>query len=170
MNDVRRVLLILLAGMVALFIQGTLLKSIFPQFVMPNLVLSLIVFLAFYEISPLGAGLAFLLGLQLDMYGGLMLGPWAGSFVAVFALFAFLSQRLFVDTPVAAGLIALVACVLADFIYLILIYEVRPFDGFMLKTVLLESLLSAVCAPVVLKIMRRMNNALDRGSRSSAIR
>ena len=48
MNSWKRSLIILFLGLLALLIQGTLIKAILPPAVVPNLLLILLVFLAFF--------------------------------------------------------------------------------------------------------------------------
>ena len=66
MLDNRRSVLVLILGLIAIFIQGTVLREVGPSWVVPNLLVILVVFLGFFEASFRGATLAFLLGLELD--------------------------------------------------------------------------------------------------------
>jgi rod shape-determining protein MreD len=87
---------------------------------MPQGLLVCVAFLAFYEFSVVGVVTAFLLGLLLDMSSGVALGPWAGSYTIVYAVFAFLSQRLFVESRLVAMVVVLVATLLAGGAFLAL--------------------------------------------------
>jgi rod shape-determining protein MreD len=148
----------LLYGLVAVFIQSTLLKLFAPgHMVVPNFVLILVSFLAFYEVSVLGTIIAFILGAQMDLASGLLLGPWCAGFVAVFGMLSSLSQRLFVESPVASFLAVFFASLLASFVYLILVLQFEPAGAqhftFSLL-LLLEAGLTALLAPVVFKMLK----------------
>jgi len=149
----RKIVLILVLGLLALFIQGTLLKSLEPAFmIVPNLFLVLVCFLAFYEVSVLGAVLAFVLGLELDIASNLLLGPWAASFIAVYGMLSSISQRVFVESVVAVFLGVLCSCILATFIYLVIVFQFQPTVGNLLSyslTLMVEALLTAVLAPLI---------------------
>jgi len=162
--SIKRLVLLLLIGLVAMLIQATLLKPLLPASLVPNLAVCLVVFLAFYEVTPLGALFAFLLGLELDFFSGLLLGPWAGSFTVVFVLFSLLSQRIFVESNLAAAVVVVASTFLVNIVYAVLIFELRPFVGGFFWHSLQESIVSGLCAPLVLYILRRLCLKRDRGS------
>jgi rod shape-determining protein MreD len=145
---VRRSLLALALGLVSILVQGTLIKAIYPGAVVPGLLLILIVFLAFYEPSVFGVGLAFLLGLELDMCSGLLLGPWAGASVIVFGIVASLSQRIFVESPFAVMMTVFLSSILSNFVWLLIVLQVQR-SGLFSWTLVFEALLTAaVCVPL----------------------
>ena len=97
----KRIALILLFGLISIALQSSVLKVMLPNSIIPNFILILVVFIAFYECSTLGAVIAFLLGFEIDIYSGQLLGPYAAASVAVFCVLSSLSQRIFVESPVA---------------------------------------------------------------------
>lgn len=160
----RRILFTLVLGLILIVLQATLLKSILPHFLVPNLLIILVVFLAFFDGTPLGAGLSFLLGLELDIYNGILLGPWAGSYVVVYGVLAFLSQRIFVETALAAFVVVLFSSLLANLVYVVLTFDFRPVGHSILLPLLLEAALSGVIAPAGLALLRRLLVKRGRGS------
>ena len=154
MLDTRRSLLVLVLGLIAIFIQGTVLRAISPAWVVPNLLVIIVVFLGFYEASVRGATLAFILGLELDFANGLLVGPWAGAFVVSFGILASLSQRIFVESPLAA-IIAVFACsIVSAIVYFTLVYEFHPAVTVIVPFSVAEAALNAVLAPFIFGVLR----------------
>lgn len=155
MAGLRKIAVVLLLGLVALFIQGTFLKSLAPgAMIVPNLFLVLVAFLAFYEVSVFGAILVFVLGIELDVASGLLLGPWAASFVAVYGMLSSISQRVFIESGLAIFLGVLCSCLMATFIYLIIVYQFEPSAGGLLSYSMIlvaEAVFSAVLAPLIFR-------------------
>lgn len=149
----RKILVILVLGLIAIFVQGTMLKSLAPgAIIVPNLFLVLVAFLAFYEVSVFGAILVFILGLELDVASNVLLGPWAASLVAVYGILSSVSQRVFVESTLAIFLGVLCACILATFVYLVIVFQFQPRVGGLLSytlTLLVEALFSAILAPLI---------------------
>ncbi len=154
METAKKILLILTIGVLAIFIQGSLIKAIFPSLVSPNLILVLVVFLSFYDVTPLGAFMAFLLGLELDLYTGVLLGPNAAAMVVVFGVFSALSQRIFVHSGFAAMVAVLFSSMLDQIVYMILISEFRPVGVELVTIAIIEAILSALVAPVLFSLFR----------------
>ena len=156
MLDNRRSVLVLILGLIAIFIQGTVLREVGPSWVVPNLLVILVVFLGFFEASFRGATLAFLLGLELDFANGLLVGPWAGAFVVSFGILASLSQRLFVESSLAVMIAALVSSIVSNLVYFTLVYEFHPAVTVMVPFSLLEALLNGFLAPFLFVFLRTL--------------
>lgn len=170
MSSYRRIIILVLLGFVAVFVQGTLLHSLFPHIIAPNFLMILNVFLAFYEVTITGAVISFIYGLQYDLYSGVLLGPWAGAFVVIFGVLASLSQRLFVEAGLAAFILVCVSSVIGNLIYLILIFEFRPFPQDVWFQIISEAVLTGVFAPVLMHLMRRLFSERARGVGSALMR
>ena len=155
----RKAAFILLLGVLALLIPGTVLRTVFPQLVAPNLLAVLLVWVAFHEVSALGALLAFLLGLELDFCSGTLLGPWAGAYAAVFGLLVLSSKRIFIESPSVVFIAVFAAVLLSSGIYhvmLVLIYGAARLEVFgALTTALLEAGASAILAPILFHFVPR---------------
>lgn len=150
-----RILIILVAALIATAIQGVLLYAGLPRYALPQLVTLLVVFLSFSEVSILGAFVAFSLGLLIDFSSEVLIGPWAGALVAVYGCLAVLSQRLFIDSAIVAAVTAFIAVVLADGFYMILAYEYRSLDWEYPVQALGQALATAIIAPFVLHYLSR---------------
>ncbi len=137
-----------------------------PEWLVPQGLLVCAVFLAFYEFSFLGALIAFILGLLLDLSSGVLVGPWAGAYVVVYSIFAFLSRRLFVESRLVAMTVVAIATLLAGFVFISLAFEyqeVTADDWLMLGG---QALTSSLITPVVFRalksVWRRQDKALAR--------
>ena len=145
----RKAITILLLAVVGILVQGTLIKALFPGAISPSLLLIMVVFLAFYEGNFWGLATAFCLGLLLDMCSGLLLGPWSGAFVLVFAGVSSLSQRIFVESPVAVMITTFLSSLFSNLVYFLIVLQVRR-SGFVFSwSLALEALFTAIlCVPL----------------------
>lgn len=153
----------LFLGLISILVQGTVFKSVIPGFFAPNLLLVLLVYIAFYEVSAFGAVLAFLLGLEFDVHLGMLLGPWAGSFVLVFGILALLSQRIFVQSSLVVFIAVLVSCLGSNIFYLGLRYPFIPVGWEAVSTVVYEGLLTAVLSPFLFPLLRKIIPKREQG-------
>jgi hypothetical protein len=119
----QRTMFLLLAALVAVTIQSTLLHFGLPAPLLPQLGVVLVVFLGFHDISIRGAVLAFVVGLMLDLSTGILVGPWAGALVSVYGGLALLSARLFSESRVVVALVSGCAALLAGGVHLLLRIE-----------------------------------------------
>lgn len=158
MNFPRRFALVMVCGLAAMLVPGTLLKSLAPGAAAPNLIVILMVFLSFYDGRPTDALLAFLLGLMLDLGSLNLLGPWAGAYVAVFGVLVLFSRRIFIESPLVVFLTVFFAAVCCDFAQLgvlSLAYDGRAFTPAALSLAVWEGLLSGALAPFLFPLLRR---------------
>lgn len=166
MLNARRSLLVVILGLIAIFMQGTVFRVIGSDWVVPNLLIIIVVFLGFYEASVRGATLAFLLGLELDFANGLLVGPWAGAFVVSFGILAGLSQRIFVESPLAAVIAVFGCSIVGHIVYFTLVYEFHPAVTIVVPFSVAEAVLNAVLAPFVFGILRAVLLPRTRGGGS----
>ncbi len=164
MNSWRKMALLSILVILALFLQGSLLAAILPNALVPNLLVVILVFISFYEASVLGAILAFFLGLLLDLYGAVLLGPWSGAFVATFAFFGLMSRRMFVDSPLAVAFVSFWSFLLTHFVYLVLVFEVRPVNFGSAWQFIGKALVTAIVAPLMIAALKRILVKRERGS------
>lgn len=147
-------------SIVALFLQSTFFRLMLPDSaVIPNLMVTVVAFLAFHSPNPLGLALSFFLGLCLDLGSAVLVGPWAGAFVVVFLLLSSVTQRIFVDSPLTAFVAVLCAALLAQGVFIALSMQFRAFEfefGALVSQVSLEALFSAFCAPLCFAGLRRL--------------
>lgn len=155
MNKLLYTLIVLAAGLVAIFLQGSVLKPILPDFLVPNLILSLVVFLAFFDNSPFGALLVFLLGLEVDFYAvsPLLIGPSAGSLVLVYGVLSSLSQRIYVESGPAVFVMSGLSAILHFMLYSVLIYEFNDSATQHFSLSLANAFATGCATPFVFKVL-----------------
>ncbi len=110
----------LIIGFVALLLQGALAQVGLPTLALPQLMLLVVIAAAFSGSSAPGVISAFLLGLLLDFSSAVLVGPWAGAFVTVYAGLALVSQRLFLESGLVAAFVAFVATIVAGVFFALL--------------------------------------------------
>ena len=150
----RRLALIILYSLAAVFIQGSLLHYLFPDLVIPNFLLILVVFLGFYDVTPFGACMAFLVGLISDLCSGILVGPSAGAFALVFAALSALSSTIFVESSIATMVAVFGSSIFGSICYLFMVYQFSPAVGWSLAHVLLEALITCFFAPPIFRLLR----------------
>ena len=161
MNDLRLVLVFLLLSILAVFIQGTMLSYFLPPFLVPDFLVIIVVFLAFFELSVLGVTTVFLCGVVYDIASGVLLGPCAASFIVVFGIFAALSQRLFVESFFAAFFAVFFAALISDSVYLTLVDWVDVDASQFLHLSVMRALVSGFCAPFIIPLLKRLKRKRD---------
>lgn len=144
-----------------LLIQSAILKPLLPAGLVPNLLIVVVVYLAFFNSMPGGAVIAFMLGLALDMVSGTLLGPWAGAFVVVYLVYATVSQRIFCESSIVFAVASFIAAILAAGVYCALTAYV-PFEhglewvgSAILRSALLEGVGTALFAPFLFFVLVR---------------
>ena len=151
----RKVLIILLIGFISSLIQGTIFRTLFSSLAIPNLVTIIVCFLALYEVNALGVFLAFLLGLELDICSGVLVGPWCGAYILTYAVLSSLSPRIFIESGVAAFVVVSCASFFSAFMYVTLTYQFRPGASPSVGIFFLEALCTGIVAPIGFKILKR---------------
>ncbi len=139
----------------ALFLQSTALKFLLPYHFVPNFCLIFLVFLAFYEVSVVGAVLSFIIGIAFDVSSGVLLGPWSASFTASYCVLILLSQRIFVDSFPAAMLVVFITTLFSTFIYTGLLYQFQP-AAFDICDFVVEAAVTGAVSPFVLAFFQRL--------------
>ena len=167
---------LVLIGFVLLCViaQGLLRHLGLPVWMIPQTVVVCVVFLAFYDRSGPGAVTAFVVGLLLDLSSATLLGPWAGACVMVFAVLAFLSQRLFVESIMVGMLVTALSAVAVGCAYILLALKYQAIAGADMLILGGQAFASAISSPVLIGIMRRLYRkpsvvALRRGSVTSTV-
>lgn len=154
MFSFRKTLIVLFVGFLTIFLQGAFLKSIFPNHLVPNLLLDLVVFLGFYEANSFGAVLTFLLGIEFDICSGTLLGPWAASFLVVYAVLSSVAQRVFVESSLAIFVAVFISSLASNVTYLVLLYEFKPVETNIISVSLIEALFTALMALPFFRLLR----------------
>lgn len=148
-----RGLLIIAMGVLAILLQGTILKMFFGiNFLVPHLLLLLAVLIAFIEPNPFGAIVCFLLGLLSDFASVVLIGPWAAAFVVVFLVVSFFSQKLFYESGVTSFVVVFLSSLVASVVYLSLELQFKSIDTSVLMlswSLLLEAIVTGCIAPLL---------------------
>lgn len=145
----------LFIGFVSLLMQGMLQHCGVAHYLIPQFVVVVVVFLAFYEISLVGVLLAFALGLLTDLTAAHSLGPWAGACVTVYGLFVLLSQRLFIDSGPVAMAVSAVSVALTHLLYLSIESNRPEISLGLIGEIVISALCSGLCAPLVFALLAR---------------
>lgn len=156
MNHFKKIAILIFISLCAILIQGTIFRTFMPTVYLPNLLFGILVFISFAEITVFGVFAAFSVGLMLDLFSSQLIGPWAGSYVAVFALFSLFAQRVYVGSYLVVAVTAGFASIFASIVY---IFITAPYGaGVQLKwqVVLFEALFSAIVAPFVFSILQKV--------------
>jgi rod shape-determining protein MreD len=157
-TTVRRAVRIFAIGLILFLFQILLEFHLHPYpFLTPNLLLILVVYLGFFEVSPLGALLSFLLGIIFDLGTGTLLGPWAGSFVAVFTTLALLSQRIFVHSPLSSAASSFVSSLIANLSYSLLVQGVRKVGAGSVWDFVGEAFVTALVTPLLFAVLGKVS-------------
>ena len=107
---IKELIAYLVAGLVGLILQGSLLKIIIPYQAVPNVVLILIVHLSFFRQRNDGPLFAFLLGLLFDVFGShMLLGPYAAASVVIYLCVTSISKRLYIESIMTLIFVVIVA-------------------------------------------------------------
>jgi len=155
-KQVKNISIIFFFVLICLLLQTTVLRLFLSDLFVPNLLVIFVVYLSFYRVSPAGVIVSFILGLILDFSSGLVLGPWAASFVVVFCTLAVLSDRIFVESHLAALVMVFLATIASDLIYFFLSIESPLTYGQMIRSALATALTTAIFAWPVLGFLRRV--------------
>lgn len=152
-------LLFLLVCIMGLFIEAAVVHASFPHAIAPDFTLVLVVILALYYQTVTGVLGAFFLGLLSDFASGQFVGPNAAGSVIVFCLVGMIASRVYAERSIAVLLITFICSLMksATFIMMQILYVDNAFAQiFRLeigKLVLWEALLSALVAPIVLRLL-----------------
>jgi rod shape-determining protein MreD len=150
---------VVLLSFIAIFVQGSVAPLFLSAQFSPNLMVILIVFLAFHFRGVSALISVFLLGLQFDLFTGTLLGPWAGAFSAVFLIIHLLTPRLFVESQLVVATTAAVASAASSIVYLMIsrcapTVKIPNVEWSALAySFSIEAIVSGICAPLMFSII-----------------
>lgn len=119
-KSVRSVIAFFVLCLILLLLQSTALGLLLPASLIPNLLLCLCLYLALFEGGAIGLLGSFIAGLFLDLASATLLGPWAGAFVIIYCVLSVLSDRIFVESRFAIGVIAMGSSVAVELLFFLL--------------------------------------------------
>jgi len=155
MNGWKKAGVAIVLALFVLLVQGTLLRSFLPGFLIPNLMIVLVTFIALNDDSVSGALVAFFCGLLLDLNSGLLLGPWSAACILIFGVLTTLQQRLFVESALALAVVVSVASLAASAVVGLLLWQFTGPEARIIPLILSEALMSALVSPILFPILRR---------------
>ncbi len=156
----RACILFLLASFLGLIIQSSVIHGTIPSAPVPDMILVLVVIIALKFRSVAGLIGVFTLGLLSDFASGQYVGPNAAGSLAVFGLVGAIVNRVYADRGLALMVIVFLcslakSTVVASMFSLFLENSLSQVVQFsVMKLMLLEALLSAVVAPLLLKLLQ----------------
>lgn len=169
---VKTIALFLLAFFVGLTLEATFIHGAFPALVGPDLILILVLYLAFHWRNTPGAVGAFILGVGEDFASARFIGPNAAGNVIAFLVVAALANRIYAEKGVASAVVAFLASVakLGGLLLMLKIYINLPLSEVTLSTALIESTLTAVITPLILRFFSPSNTLLRSPAAADAYR
>lgn len=155
-----RNVVMILAGVALLMIQGVLALILPTERLAPTLVLPVVLFMAVGDFSlARGVSLSFVLGYLADVFSGGSMGLWTFTLVSVFLLSRVAGLKLFLHGVVFQVLMTFVASMVAgvEMMSLLLVFDRRPLNVLAaLGVVAAQSVATAASAPAVFAIVRRL--------------
>ncbi len=161
----------LVAGLMGLFVQATLIHSAFPAAIAPDFILVLVVLLALRERSLPFLFLAFLLGILSDFASGQFLGLNSAGMVVAFGLVGVISTRVYAERSLAIAFITFVCSIAKSavcFVMLMIYISADVVTSSLWRVVFIEALLSALAAPILLYLLSLgVRSSRAKGARKS---
>jgi rod shape-determining protein MreD len=155
---IKKLALRIVTVLLLLVAQGAIFPIFLPTCLIPNLVVIVVVALACYRVTPMGALQAFMLGLLFDLISArTLIGPHAAACTVVFGLVSLFSQRLFLESWLTIAGTVFSAVMVSELVYLVLVSQFARIDGFLLELLTLtpfEALVSAIFAPFLFIILK----------------
>lgn len=151
----KRYVVLFFGALIAILVESLCVQYL-PAYAVPHLLVCLVVYLAFFELSIIGAFFAFFLGLLADFSSGIIVGPWAGALVATYGLISLISQRLFVHSALVMFTAAAAASLASDIFYWLLVLEIRSVNSGVFGILFGRALLTGLVAPLLQVILSRL--------------
>lgn len=164
----RSLLIFVVAGVLAVVVQTTLVQRLGFLPAAPDLIVTLCVYLGLHYHTAAGALGAFLLGYLLDTFSGAVPGLYCLTMTLVFGMVYLVSKRLWMENPmsnIAAVALGSVVKIVTVVLYFAIVATRSVNWWFMLRTLTIEALLALVCAPAV---FAALDSYLPRSTRQHA--
>lgn len=155
---IRTILTYAFVCLLGLFIQGALIKSLFPSASAPDFLLVIVVVLALRHPQVAGLIGAFCVGLAGDFAAARFIGPNAAGSVVAFVLVMFFSTKVYAERGIALGMLTFFASIAKSVTQLLMLnlyvsVDLLTSEG--IKIVFIEAVLSALVAPFVFLVLER---------------
>lgn len=155
-----RNILYLFILLITLWVQGGIISQLISNLTGSNVqvVIILVVFLAFDFRNIGDIWLAFVFGMALDMLSGILIGPWSAATVSVYTFCCFISRRVFIDNILVLMGVTFISILLGSSVNQLLIAHAPRMEQFemvvFIKKLLQEAFLSAIVAPIIFFFFR----------------
>ncbi len=153
---IRTIVLFVVAAMLGIFIQATIVHASFPAAAAPDVILILTVILGLRYRSVSGLFGAFLLGILADFASGQYVGPNAAGGIVAFLAVGSIASRVYAERALAVVMITFL-CSLIKSLVLVSLFAlyIKPdvLNLNLLNMILLEALFSGIVAPLVMKLI-----------------
>ena len=153
---VRTIFIFSIACILGLLVQATLVHAIFPSAIAPDFILVLVVFLGLKHNSVLGVVGAFMLGVAADFASGQFIGPNAAGCVVAFSLVLIVSKKVYAEHLVAVMFLTALCSFakgLTQALMFLIYLKVDFFTGEIFRLIMIESTLSGIVSPIVIKLL-----------------
>jgi len=142
-----------------LIIQGTLIHSLIPAAVAPDIILILSVFLALRFPSVWGMISVYAIGIAGDFASGQFVGPIACGCVVAFALTIYASKKVYLEHPVTLGLVILGVSICKSIVFLLMVSfyveEAAVWTFYSARLIVVEAALSGLIGPFITEFLDR---------------
>ena len=150
----------LLASIVGLVLQGSLLRDVLPFGLVPNFIVIVVVHLSFFWHRQYGVWLVFFLGLLVDLFGSnLILGPNASAAVLIYLGITMVSKRLYIESQLTLSVVVLLATLSNRLIVQVILSQFVESDSVvtaMISHAPFEALGSVIFAQAVFWFFKKM--------------
>lgn len=163
---IRLVVVFLLVALLGLIVQSTIFHALSFSVIAPDFIVVLVVYLGLHYKSAFGVIAAFLLGLAADFASGQFIGPAAAGSIVAYNIASAVSQKVYAEHPIALVFLTFFCSLAKSFLFIGMLRfytHVDVLDGH-LSSLLLEALLSALIAPLVLRFLQWSTNETSSGS------
>lgn len=146
---------LLLLCLFGVFVQGTLIHANFPNMIAPDFTVLIVVYLGLRHQNMRGLIASFCLGLIVDFASAVYLGPNAAGCVLGFCVTGVIAKRVFAEKTFAIVSITFWSSLIksSTYVLMLVLYVSGDLLSFTsLQSIILESVLTALVAPVVFKL------------------
>lgn len=118
----------------------------------PDLLLLIVIALAFSMQNSAGVIISFFLGLLSDLASGVYLGPFAAAYVCAFCFAGAVSRRVFADKLFAVMGVTFFACIVKSLVFTLFVKYFVPHAVINYKIYMVEAILTSIASSIVLRI------------------
>jgi rod shape-determining protein MreD len=162
MLNLKRFVSYIVIALLLMAIQGTLRVFVSTApYLVPNLIIALLVWLAFTHPNVRGVIIAFIIGILFDLNSGAILGPWSFALVILFYILARLSPGLFITSSYTVIFCTFLASIVINALVLALSFSAKSGITINIFDILLASLTTALCTPILFRLFRKVIVSLN---------